>query len=84
MHNTNQYLAPIILFEAQIGFSNVKELVEQEHYTFEIFWSKAIPAQDKEIEENISIQRTQLIFNSKNSTHIRTREYNRYHIAGSI
>lgn len=75
MVSDNQYLAPIILFEkgkvaSQIVFSNVKELVEQEQYTFDIFWSKAIPAQDKirEIEENISIQRTQLIYGHENTT----------------
>ncbi|MGC1930469.1 MAG: HAMP domain-containing sensor histidine kinase, partial [Candidatus Nitrosopolaris sp.] len=75
MVSDNQYLAPIILFEkgkvaSQIVFSNVKELVEQEQYTFDIFWNKAIPAQDKirEIEENISIQRTQLIYGQENTT----------------
>jgi two-component system, OmpR family, sensor histidine kinase VicK len=75
MVSDNQYVAPIILFEegkvaSQIVFSNVKELVEQEQYTFDIFWSKAIPAQDKirEIEENISIQKTQLIYGHENTT----------------
>ncbi|MGC2680792.1 MAG: hypothetical protein WA323_02920, partial [Candidatus Nitrosopolaris sp.] len=75
MISDNEYLAPIILFEkgkvaSQIVFSNVKELVEQEQYTFDIFWSKAIPAQEKirEIEENISIQRTQLIYGQENTT----------------
>jgi hypothetical protein len=67
----------IILFEerkvaCQIIFSNVKELVEQEQYTFDIFWSKAIPAQDKikESEENISIHRTQIIYGHENTTDI--------------
>jgi len=70
-----EYLAPVILFEkgkiaSQIVYSNVKELVEQQQYTFESFWSKAIPAHEKisEIEENISIQRTQLVYGQENAT----------------
>ncbi len=61
-------LAPIVLFEkgkvaSQIIYSNLKEIVEHQQYTFDSFWSKAIPAQEKirEIEEGVATIRTSLL-----------------------
>jgi two-component system, OmpR family, sensor histidine kinase VicK len=58
MVNESECLSPVVLFEegkiaSQIVHSNVKELVEQQQYTFDTFWSKSIPAQQRirEIEE---------------------------------
>ncbi|HET7392049.1 MAG TPA: ATP-binding protein [Nitrososphaeraceae archaeon] len=63
-----EYLAPVILFEkekiaSQIIYSNIKELVEQQQFVFDSFWSRAIPAQQKirEIEEGIVPIRTRLL-----------------------
>jgi hypothetical protein len=49
----------------QVIHSNVKEIVEQEKYVFESFWSRAIPAQIRirEIEEGIMPIRTRIIEN---------------------
>ena len=52
MVSETQYLAPVILFEkgkiaSEIISSNVKELVEQQQYIFDTFWSRAIPAEKK-------------------------------------
>jgi sugar-specific transcriptional regulator TrmB len=52
-----EYMATTILHEAeplsQVIYSNVREIVEQQQYIFEIIWSKAIPAKRRvrEIEE---------------------------------
>jgi two-component system, OmpR family, sensor histidine kinase VicK len=58
MVNETEYLSPVVLFEegkiaSQIVHSNVKELVEQQQYTFDTFWSKSIPAEQRirDIEE---------------------------------
>ena len=55
-----EHLAPLILYEkgkiaSQVIYSNAKEIVEQQQYVFDTFWSKAIPAKQKirEIEEGI-------------------------------
>jgi hypothetical protein len=39
----------------QVIYSNVKEIVEQQQYLFDIIWSKGIPAKQrmKEIEEGL-------------------------------
>ena len=68
MVSESEYLAPIVLFERgkvvpQIIYSNLKEIVEHQQYTFDSFWSKAIPAQEKirGIEEGITPIRTTLL-----------------------
>ena len=68
MVSESEYLAPIVLFEkgkvaSQIIYSNLKEIVEHQQYTFDSFWSKAIPAQEKirEIEEGVATIRTSLL-----------------------
>ena len=47
----------------QVIHSNVKDIVEQQKYVFESFWSKAIPAIDriKEIEEGFILGSTEVI-----------------------
>jgi signal transduction histidine kinase len=70
MVSESEYLAPIVLFEkgkvaSQIIYSNLKEIAEHQQYTFDSFWSKAIPAQEKirEIEEGVATIRTSLLEN---------------------
>ncbi|MGI8833105.1 MAG: hypothetical protein ACR2IS_10775, partial [Nitrososphaeraceae archaeon] len=65
------YIAPATLHEkgkpaSQIIFSNLKELVEHQHYVFDNFWSRAIPAEQKirEIEEGVVQYKTRIIDNS--------------------
>jgi two-component system, OmpR family, sensor histidine kinase VicK len=60
MISETEYLAPVILYEkgkiaSQVIYSNAKEIVEQQQYVFDTFWSKAISAEQKirEIEEGI-------------------------------
>ena len=62
MVSESEYIAPLILFEhekiaPQAVYSNIKEVVEHEHYIFDNFWNKAISAQEriKEIEEGRAI-----------------------------
>jgi two-component system sensor histidine kinase VicK len=47
----------------QVIYSNVKDIVEQQKYVFESFWSKAIPAhhRTKEIEEGFILGSTEVI-----------------------
>jgi two-component system, OmpR family, sensor histidine kinase VicK len=55
----NEYVAMATLQEAQpiseLIYSNVKEIVEQQQYVFDTFWSKSIPSEEriKEIEQGI-------------------------------
>jgi two-component system, OmpR family, sensor histidine kinase VicK len=70
MISESEYLAPVVLFEegkvaSQIIYSNVKEIVEQQQYTFDTFWNRAIPAEQriKEIEEGTVHYETRLIEN---------------------
>jgi two-component system, OmpR family, sensor histidine kinase VicK len=55
--NETEYLGSITLQEEalQATYSNVKEVVEQQQFIFDILWSKATPAEQKirEIEEGI-------------------------------
>ena len=57
-----KYIASATLQEAtllqQVIYSNVKEIVEQQHYVFDSFWNRAIPAEMriKQIEEELRIQ----------------------------
>lgn len=59
MISEREYLALLILFEGkiapQINYSNIKDIVEQQQYVFDIFWSNGRPAEQrvKEIEEGI-------------------------------
>jgi signal transduction histidine kinase len=62
MVSESEYIAPLILFEhgkiaPQALYSNLKEVVEQQQYVFDNFWSKAIPVGEriKEIEEGRKI-----------------------------
>ncbi|HJT48849.1 MAG TPA: hypothetical protein VJ729_11765 [Nitrososphaeraceae archaeon] len=52
MISESEYLAPVIFFErrkiaSEIIYSKIKELVEQQQYIFDTFWSKAIPSEQK-------------------------------------
>ena len=57
--NETECMATTILQEeeplTQVIYSNVKEIVEQQQYLFDIIWSKGIPAKQrmKEIEEGL-------------------------------
>jgi two-component system, OmpR family, sensor histidine kinase VicK len=69
----SEYLASATLLEEelqqpmrpiqQVIYSNVKDIVKQQKYVFESFWSKAIPAIDriKEIEEGFILGSTEVI-----------------------
>ncbi len=52
MISESEYLAPLIFFEtgkiaSEIIYSKIKELVEQQQYIFDTFWSRATPAEQK-------------------------------------
>jgi two-component system, OmpR family, sensor histidine kinase VicK len=62
------YLAPATFHEkgksaSQIISSNIKEIIENQKYVFDSFWSRAIPAKHRimEIEEGIDFGKTDLI-----------------------
>jgi signal transduction histidine kinase len=66
--NETEYLAPATLHEkgksaSQIIYSNVNEIIEQQKYVFDIFWDRAIPAEQriKEIEEGVEAEFTKVI-----------------------
>jgi hypothetical protein len=64
-----EYIAPATLHAkgkpaSQIIYSNVKELVEHhQHYVFNTFWSRAIPAEQriKELEDGIAHYETKVL-----------------------
>jgi two-component system, OmpR family, sensor histidine kinase VicK len=66
-----EYIAPTTLHEkvkpaSKIIYSNLKEIVEhQQHYVFDSFWSRAIPAERRirEIEEGIAYYETKVLEN---------------------
>ena len=64
-----EYMATTVLQEAtpltQVIYSNMREVVEQMQYIFDIFWHRAIPADQKirEIEEGIGPIATRLLEN---------------------
>jgi hypothetical protein len=66
-----EYMASATLEEAsllqQVIYSNVKEVLEQQQYVFDSFWSRSVPAEQKimEIEEGIIAGRTEIIHNPK-------------------
>src|SRR5438046_306748 len=60
MISEGEYLAPVVLYKerkiaSQLIYSNVDEIVEQQHYMFETLWTKATPAEQRlrEIEEGV-------------------------------
>ena len=64
-----EYMATTVLQEAtpltQVIYSNIREVVEQMQYIFDIFWYRAIPASQKirEIEEGIEHVETKVLEN---------------------
>src|SRR5947209_12151684 len=64
-----EYMATTVLQEAtpltQVIYSNIREVVEQMQYIFDIFWYRAIPAEQKirEIEEGIEHVETKVLEN---------------------
>ncbi len=69
--NETEYMATTVLQEAkpltQVIYSNVKEVVDQGQYIFDIFWYRAIPAEQKirEIEDGIEPSRIEVIPDTK-------------------
>src|SRR5207237_64015 len=69
--NEIEYMATTVLQEAkpltQVIYSDVKEVVEQGQYIFDIFWYRAIPAEQKirEIEDGIEPSRIEVIPDTK-------------------
>jgi two-component system sensor histidine kinase VicK len=68
MISEGEYLAPVVLDEekkiaSQLIYSNVDEIVEQQHYMFETLWTKATPAEQRlrEIEEGILPVKTMIL-----------------------
>jgi len=59
----------------EVIYSNVKEVVEQEQYIFDILWNKAIPAKDKikEIEEGIEPEIIETTRDQKEALQLATR-----------
>jgi two-component system, OmpR family, sensor histidine kinase VicK len=68
------YLASAVLKEAQpvaqLIYSNVATIVEQQRYLFETLWNKAVPAEQKirEIEEGVPTERTEVLHTPENTT----------------
>ena len=64
-----EYMATTVLQEAtpltQVIYSNIREVVEQMQYIFDIFWYRAVPANQKirEIEEGIQPVETKVLEN---------------------
>jgi signal transduction histidine kinase len=75
MISESEYAAPAVMLQneakiaSQILYSNVDELIEQQQYIFDTFWDRAIPAEQRisEIEQNLPIQRTQIIYGRDNA-----------------
>jgi len=75
MISESEYAAPGVVLQkedkiaSQILYSNVEELIEQQQYIFDTFWDRAIPAEQRirEIEQNLPIQRTQIIYGRDNA-----------------
>ncbi len=71
--NETEYMATTILQEKQplteVIYSNIKEVVSQGHFSFDTFWSNAIPAIKKirEIEEGIIIEKTDVMYGLENT-----------------
>jgi signal transduction histidine kinase len=73
MSGKGEYIATATLQEAeptaQLIYSNVKEIVEQQQFVFDTLWNKATPSQVriKEIEEGIKPETIEVIVNPKES-----------------
>ncbi|MGA9845900.1 MAG: ATP-binding protein [Nitrososphaeraceae archaeon] len=71
-----EYLAAANIKEKQavpqLIYSNVKEVVEQQQYIFESFWSRAAPAEQKivEIEEGIVFATTEVLQNPQTTKEV--------------
>jgi len=77
MVSESEYLSPIILFEkekvaSQIICSNLKVIIEQQQYTFDSFWDRSIPAQQRilEIESGIESEFLEVISDNKKAAEI--------------
>jgi signal transduction histidine kinase len=72
--NETEYLGSMTLQEhnQQAIYSNIIEIVEQQHSIFETLWSKSIPAEDiiKEIEQGVEREFIEVIADSKKATEI--------------
>ncbi len=70
---TDEYIGTATLQEAepvaQLIYSNVKEIVEQQQFVFDTLWNKAIPSpvRIKEIEERIKPETIEVIVNPRNA-----------------
>jgi two-component system, OmpR family, sensor histidine kinase VicK len=70
---TDEYIGTATLQEAepvaQLIYSNVKEIVEQQQFVFDTLWNKAIPSQVriKEIEERIKPETIEVIVDPRNA-----------------
>jgi two-component system, OmpR family, sensor histidine kinase VicK len=68
-----EYIATAVLEEAepvaQLIYSNVKEIVEQQQFVFDTLWNKAIPSQVRirEIEEGIKPETIEVIVDPRNA-----------------
>jgi two-component system, OmpR family, sensor histidine kinase VicK len=68
MISETEYLAPIILYgkeeiSSKIIYSNIREVIEHQQYIFDLFWSKATPAEQRimEIEEGVEVLETKVL-----------------------
>jgi signal transduction histidine kinase len=72
--NETEYLGSMTLQEdnQQAIYSNIREIVDQQHSIFETLWSKSIPAEDiiKEIEQGIEPEFFEVIADSQKATEI--------------
>ena len=74
-----EYMASATMQEAsllqQVIYSNVKEVLEQQQYVFDSFWSRSVPAEQKimEIEEGVIAGRTEIIQNPKDIQELFTK-----------
>jgi two-component system sensor histidine kinase VicK len=72
--NETEYLGSMTLQEhnQQAIYSNIIEIVEQQHSIFETLWSKSIPVEDiiKEIEQGVEREFIEVIADSKKATEI--------------
>jgi two-component system, OmpR family, sensor histidine kinase VicK len=72
--NETEYLGSITLSEhnQQAIYSNIREIVEQQHSIFETLWNKSIPAEDivEEIEQGIEPEFFEVIADTQKATEI--------------
>ena len=68
MISQSEYCAPSILYRKagiapQIIYSNIREVIEHQQYIFDLFWSKATPAEQRimEIEEGVEVLETKVL-----------------------